>query len=186
MSDSLRAAYTAVSRYNHWIIAFAIIGMLAFGLYLDEAELERSTKVMLVGLHKSIGFLILLFGFWRVGWRLREGFPDAVPGMPRWQEIATKAMHWALLVGILAIPASGMAMSLGGGHAVDVFGLFTIPSPGKVEWLSSVGHVVHGLGSKVLIGLIALHTIGAFKHHFVDKDTTLVRMTHGGVTGEAA
>lgn len=175
MSTNAPTTYGAISRFNHWITAAVMIGMIAFGLYLDD--LPRESKGALMGLHKSIGFTFLFFALWRVIMRVAQGFPPALGNMPKWQEMAAKAMHWALLAAILLMPVSGMLMSLYGDHAINVFGLFTIPGQGKVEAIGGPAHLIHGLLGKVLIALIILHVIAALKHHIFDKDATLARMT---------
>ncbi|MES9855083.1 MAG: cytochrome b/b6 domain-containing protein [Sedimenticola sp.] len=68
-------------------------------------------------------------------------------------------------------------MSIGGGYPVGVFGFEIIArSEDKIEILSKIGHVIHGLGGKLLIALILLHIVGAIKHERIDKDGTLSRM----------
>ncbi|MEH6650872.1 MAG: cytochrome b/b6 domain-containing protein [Motiliproteus sp.] len=71
--------------FLHWLIAFAMIGSLAFGLYLEE--LPRSPdKGALIGIHKSVGVLILLFAAYRVLHRLRNKLPKPLTVTPRWQQ----------------------------------------------------------------------------------------------------
>ena len=175
MSTNTLKTYGAVSRFNHWVTAIVMIGMIAFGLYMED--LPKETRAALMGIHKGIGFLFLFFALWRVGVRITQGFPPALGNMPHWQETAAKAMHWALLAAILIMPISGVLMSLYSDHAINVFGLFTIPAQGKVEAISGPAHLMHGLGGNILIALIILHVAAALKHHIIDKDATLARMT---------
>ena len=129
--------FDALSRLNHWLIAVGMIGMIGFGLYLENAEIAREAKGQLMGLHKAFGVVFLIFALWRVGYRVLQGFPAPVSPMPNWQELAMKLVHWGLLVAVLAMPISGVLMSVYGGRAVEVFGLFTIPAQEKVEAISS-------------------------------------------------
>jgi cytochrome b561 len=117
--------FDAISRFNHWIVAIAMIGMLGFGLYLENIDLARSVKGPLIGLHKSMGVLILIYGIWRVGYRLRQGFPEALGHAPAWQEIAAKTVHWTLLAGVIIMPLSGLVMSVFGGRPVNVFDILS-------------------------------------------------------------
>ncbi|MEM9632271.1 MAG: cytochrome b [Pseudomonadota bacterium] len=171
--------YDAVSRFNHWIIAIAMIGMLGFGMYLDNAELERSTLFPLIQLHKALGVLVLIYGTWRVGYRLFQGFPSPVGDAPAWQEIAAKAVHWVLLASIIVLPLSGLIMSLSGGHAVGVFNIVTIPAPGEFPAINEAASAVHSIGGKVLLAAVVVHIVGALKHRIVDRDATLSRMVSG-------
>lgn len=177
MSD--RTAYDQISRFNHWVIAAAIIGMLGFGFYLEYGGLAREAKGPLIDIHKAIGVLVLILGLWRVAWRLVQGFPAGISAMPKWQESAAKAAHWALLAGVVLMPLSGIVASVYRSHAVDVFGWFSIPAQTEIAWLAGLGAAAHewvGIGLSLVV---VLHVAGALKHHFIDHDGTLVRMVSG-------
>ncbi|MES0879722.1 cytochrome b [Roseibium sp. SCP14] len=171
--------YDAVSRINHWIIAIAMIGMLGFGMFLENTELERSTLFPLIQLHKALGVLVLIYGAWRVGYRLVQGFPPSVGEAPAWQEAAAKAVHWILLASIIVLPLSGLVMSLSGGHAVSIFNIVTIPAPGEFPAINEAASAVHGIGGKVLLAAVVIHIVGTLKHRIIDRDATLSRMVSG-------
>lgn len=160
----------------HWLIAVAMIAMLAFGLYLEDMP-RGEAKSALMWWHKGIGVAILAFALWRLGVRLVEGFPAALSRGPDWQERTAGITHWFLLLGTLFMPVSGIMMSMGSGRAIDVLGLFTIPAAAKNELLHEAGEIIHGVGSKLLIAAILLHVVGALKHQIIDKDGTIARMT---------
>ncbi|MCP4818094.1 MAG: cytochrome b [Shimia sp.] len=169
-------SYDRVSRINHWVVALLMIGLLASGLALDMV-LEGADARPVRNVHKAVGVIILVLGFWRVGYRLMQGF--AAPLHNDWQ---AKAAHWAhviLLVGIVVMPVSGVVMSHYGGHAIDVFGLFTIPAGEKVAWLNGLAGNVHAVMGKVMIATVLLHVVGAIKHVVIDRDQTMARMTRG-------
>ncbi len=173
--------YDRISRLNHWIIALAMIGMLAVGLYLEFGGLDRNAKRPLLNIHRSVGVLVLIFGAWRVAYRIKQGFPPpASTSGPAWQERVAKWMHWALLAGIIIMPVSGIAMTVFRGRAVDVFGWFAIPAQAKNDLLVSIGSNVHGAAGKLIALLVIVHLLAAIKHHVVDKDATLHRMIRGG------
>lgn len=174
LTDS-STTYGPVSRLNHWIVAAAMIGMLLSGLIMAYGPFARETVFAIMGWHKAIGALVLVYGLWRVGWRVAQGFPKDASVMPHWQDIAAKVTHWGLLATILAMPLSGLVMSLYHGHDVDVFGL-VIPGQGEVEWLADAAGMTHQYAAWGLVGLLVLHISGALKHHYIDRDTTLRRM----------
>lgn len=160
----------------HWIIAIAMIAMLAFGVYIED--LPRSPeKGELIGLHKSIGVLILILAIVRIYWRFLNKFPKPISVLPTWQEKLAKLSHWVLIIGTVLMPVSGIIMSIGGGHPVSVFGVELIARTGiKNELLSEIGHALHGTGGNLLIIFVLIHTVGAIKHQFFDKDGTISRM----------
>ncbi len=166
------ARFGAVSVFNHWIIAIAIIVMLAIGQVMDD----DNPQSFLLGLHKSIGVFVLLFGLWRVLWRLVWRFPDDVCAMPAWQKTAASAVHWALLIAIVVMPLSGYIGATTGGGTASFFGIFDLPNPGESKWISEIAFSVHGILANILIALIVVHILAALKHHLIDRDGTLNRM----------
>ncbi len=159
----------------HWVIAIAIIGMLVFGLIIEDMPMGQE-KFGLLSTHKSIGAIVLVAAIARMVWRLMEGPVNPVSQLSRAQEITAKATQHTLMLGTILMPLSGLAMSIGGGRAVDVFGLELLSAGDKIEWLGSVGHIVHGVFAKIMIALILLHLLGALKHQLIDKDGTISRM----------
>lgn len=179
MRPEVPATYDTVSRVNHWVIAIAMIGVLGLGLYLEFGGLEREEKGWWRDLHKATGVLVLIYGTWRVGWRLRQGFPDPVGAMPAWQEKVVAFSHWFLLTAILLMPISGVLRTLFGDHSLAFFGLFTIPALGDFAWVSGPASFVHAYMGYALVAVVLLHVAGALKHHLVDRDGTLLRMLNG-------
>ncbi|SMP10880.1 cytochrome b [Shimia sagamensis] len=170
-----QTAYDRMSRLNHWLVAVLMIGMLAGGIYMSQFLPRGPEKQTFMGIHKSIGLVVLILGSWRVYWRLRQGFLAAV--QDGWQ---TKLAHWAhviLLVGIVVMPMSGVMMSYFGGREIGVFGLFAIPGGPEISALKSLGGAVHGIFAKLMIATVLLHILGALKHVVMDKDGTWSRMT---------
>lgn len=179
MTDKQTGTYGALSRLNHWIVALGVLGMLAVGFYLEFGGLSREERGPIMALHKATGTLLMLFILWRVIWRIRQGFPAPVPGMPGWQEQASKIVHWGLLVMMLAMPVSGFSMSFFGGREISIYGLFSVPSVGKDEAIQGIAHEVHEYGAYVLAALVAVHFAAAVKHLLIDKDATMARMVSG-------
>ncbi|MCP4317953.1 MAG: cytochrome b [Hyphomicrobiales bacterium] len=179
MSDRSGQAYGIVSRFNHWIVALAIIGMLAFGIYIEDFVPRGPSKGALLQTHKAIGVLVLAYGLWRIGWRLAKGFLAPAAPMPHWQDVTSRVTHWLLIAGIIVMPISGMMTSLFGGHDISMFGLFVIPGQPKNAGISEFAKEVHGATANIMIAFIVLHIAGALKHHLIDRDATLVRMTSG-------
>lgn len=180
---SQSATYSTVDRVNHWLVALAVIGLLVAGwtLYLDA--LDREAAGNLRDMHKAIGVCVLAFGIWRVGYRLLNGFPEGVGNVPSWQAMSARIAHYILLAGILVMPLSGLARGYFAGRGTDVFGLFSIPGAAvENEALSDLGSAVHFYAGVLVTLVLALHVLAALKHHFVDRDATLVRIMSGATS----
>ncbi|WP_370979535.1 cytochrome b [Agaribacterium sp. ZY112] len=174
MKDT-HARFSHITISLHWLLALGMIVMLPFGIYIESLE-GGPEKWGYIAQHKSFGVLILAFALLRFTWRMKNGFPKALTEAKAWEKPLASLTHWVLLLGTLFMPISGILMSIGGGHPVALFGWELIASGDKNETLGQLGHAVHGLGSKVLILFILLHIAGAFKHQFLDKDGTIMRM----------
>lgn len=94
----------------HWLIGLTIIGMLAFGIWIEDIECGAD-KGALLAIHKSIGGLVLLAAALWLVWRLGNGFPVALSVMKLWERFAAYAVHWAPLGATLAMPISGILMT---------------------------------------------------------------------------
>lgn len=163
----------------HWLVAISIIMLMVVGIYMSNNDVYS-----LYPIHKSIGILIFAVILVRVVWRLKNGFPEPVGNYSSIEHILAKLVHWVLLIGTVMFPISGMMMSGAGGHGLEVFGVQllaeNVNAAGEAVPLNAqaakLGYNMHGLLGKVFIAAIALHVIGALKHHIVDKDGTLRRM----------
>lgn len=102
------SAYGLISRIDHWVVAGLFIGALGLGLTLAYGGLPRVSGFVFMPFYKLLGVLVLIFGLWRVGWCVAQGFPSSVPGMPKCQDFASKLAHWALLAAIVLMPLSGL------------------------------------------------------------------------------
>ena len=70
-----------------------------------------------------------------------------------------------------------LTASPGGAPASDLFGVIPWPNlPLADESLSETLGSAHTLSVKAIYVVLALHVLGALKHHFFDKDVVLARM----------
>ncbi len=170
---------TGMTIFLHWLIGLSIITLIAVGLYMSENEVWD-----LYPIHKSIGIILFVFILYRVIRRLIRGWPEPVSQYAKHEIVLSKIIHWVLLIGTLMFPISGMMMSGAGGHGIAVFGFELLASNYNAAGeaialnptLAEVGHETHEILGTVMMIAIALHIIGAWKHHLVDKDNTLKRM----------
>lgn len=166
-----------VSRGFHWSMALIILGLLALGFWMAGLPFSPF-KFELYGLHKAFGILILGLGSLRIISRFIQKGPLALPTHHRWERFLSKTIHIVLYSSIIGMPLSGWIMSSAGEFAVSFFGVFDLPSlSDKNEALYELMKAVHEAFSYALIGALGLHILGALKHHILDRDETLRRMS---------
>lgn len=166
------------ARYLHWMMATFILALMIIGFYMVNTEAWG-----LYHWHKSFGLIALLLIVLRMIYRMKRGWPEPVRQYPRHERLVSHVVHWLLLVGILAMPLTGMLYSGASGHGFGVFGWTLMAEnhgdTGVVphdESLALWGQQAHSLLGYGLACVIALHLLGALKHHFLDRDDTLRRM----------
>lgn len=178
MDTSRITGYSRTARFNHWISASLVLVMLAVGWTLYAGVLGQDLSGSVRDFHKALGVVVLVFGIWRVGYRLVKGFPPIVEGTPPWQATTARLAHYVLLAGILVMPISGIAWGFYAGRDLDVFGLFTLAGAAvENEALSDLGSAVHFYAGSAVTFVVFVHLLAALKHHYVDKDSTLRRMS---------
>lgn len=172
---------TPTSRLLHWLVGLVFIILTAIGIYMTIMEVWG-----LYPIHKSSGIILFAVILVRVLWRLKQGWPEPVSQYKKFEQFLSKAIHWILLLGTLAMPISGMFYSGLSGHGFDVFGWVLVdkfPDPDnpdqvlpRHEYFSELSEQIHEVLGYTLAFAIVLHVAGALKHHFGDKDRTLLRM----------
>jgi cytochrome b561 len=172
-------AYGGVAMTAHWLIVLMLLGSFSLGFYMHELPLSP-TKLKLYAYHKWLGVTIFVVAVLRLGWRLWSPPPALPASMPSWEKRAADISHHLLYLLLFAAPLSGWLMSSAKGFQTVWFGLWPIPdllakNPPLGEALESV----HETLTFMLLGVIVLHVAAALKHHFIDRDEVLARMTPG-------
>ncbi len=170
-------SFGLIAKSFHWVLAILILWMLSVGFAMVAIP-PSPDKFWVYALHKSFGILILVLMIGRLSWRIISPRPDTLPTHKEWEDRLAKLVHLGLYICIFMMPLSGWLMSSAGGFPATFFGLFALPAilP-KNESLFAITRTIHAFAAYGILTLLALHVAGALKHHFLDKDATLQRMT---------
>ena len=169
-------AYTRTAIGLHWLIAIALAGTFALGLYMHELPLSPQ-KLKLYSWHKWAGVTIFLFVALRLAWRLGHRPPALPILMPAWQRLAAEATHVLLYVLMFAVPLSGWLMSSAKGFQTVWFGVLPLPDLlNKDTELGDLLQQVHMILNFSMAGMVLAHLGAALKHHLIDRDDILTRM----------
>lgn len=167
--------YTRTAVVLHWVLALAIVCSFSVGLYMTSLPFSPQ-RLKLYNWHKWAGVLILTFSALRLLWRLWQRPPADAP-MPLWQQRTAHVAHMLLYILFFAVPLMGWAYSSAAGFPIVLFGVLPLPDfVGKDAALAEFLKPWHGRLAWMLAAVVALHVLGALKHHFIDRDGLIRRM----------
>lgn len=169
--------YGLVAIVIHWTVALSVIGLAILGLWM--VDLSYYSPYYRTGpfWHKSIGILLFALLVFRLLWRWFNPRPAHLPNHKRWELSLASLVHGLLYVLLFVIVISGYLISTATGQGISVFGWFEVPAliSGLPQQADRAG-AVHYWAAMGVLGLAAMHALGALKHHFFDRDDTLRRM----------
>lgn len=172
--------YTLPAIALHWLLALALVGTFALGLYMTD--LPRSPqRLQLYNWHKWAGVCIIAFTVVRLLWRMGHPpppLPQAVTlAMPGWQRMAHHATHHLLYLLCFAVPLIGWAYSSSAGFPVVLFGVLPLPDfVPKDRTLADAIKPFHEASAWALAAVVAVHLAGVVKHAVFERDGLLRRM----------
>ncbi len=179
MNKPIATRYGLVAIAFHWVLALAIVGAFCMGVYMADLPFSPQ-RLKYYNWHKWAGVTILALSALRLLWRLTHRPPPDLP-MPGWQRVAAHATHWGLYALFFAVPLVGWAYSSAAGFPIVWFGVLPLPdfvSPDKA--LAEAIKPWHGRLAWALAVLVVLHVAAALKHHFIDRDGLIGRMSLRG------
>ena len=158
------AGYSPVSILLHWLTAIAVVTL--FLTHEDE----------FAAIHLGIGILAIPLFLFRTGWRVARGYPR-ITDQPAIFNFAARLVTLAFLLCILTVSVTGLAIPPLEGDPIAFFGLGAVTVPMQPNpALAEIFGEAHDLAGHAFLPLVALHILGALKHHFINRDAVLVRM----------
>lgn len=172
---STATQYGSVAIAFHWLTALLILLLFATGL-LAAGQTDQAAKLALLRAHIPMGLGVLLLTLLRIAWWLVDRRRPALPAdQPAWQKLTAKAVHLGLYLIVLVAAASGIAtIVVSGALPAIISGTATLPDLGTV-----LPRAVHGIASRLMLGLLALHIGAALYHQFTRRDHLMARMGLG-------
>jgi len=154
----------------HWLAAALIAFLLVTGTLVLADLPNTAQKIGNLRIHMILGGLAGLFVIARIVLRKRLPAPPPVQG-----ETLARLGQMALNLVILLLVFSGVMLALQSGTFDAVFGSGVLPE----DFKQFTPRKIHGLASRLAMGLIALHVLAALYHQIIVKDRLLARMGLG-------
>ncbi|MDN6319444.1 MAG: cytochrome b [Marinobacter sp.] len=175
--NNTSASFGLLSIVVHWVAAIAVFGLFALGFWMVDLTYYSEWYQRAPDIHRSIGVLLFCLMVFRLLWRWFSTSPGPLAGHKRWEVLSAQIAHVCLYVLTFVAIVSGFLISTADGSSVSVFGWFDVPSvTGQIKRLEDTAGLVHYWSTWALVALALIHSAGALKHHFIDRDNTLRRM----------
>jgi cytochrome b561 len=166
--------YGSVAIAIHWTSALAVILTFVAGFTVANVAPPAEQAPILI-VHIVLGTIVFVLTLLRVlWWIVADRHPKPPAEQPRWQRVTATVVHLALYAILLLMATSGITTIVLSGA------LPTILSGGPVPDFSDlIPRIAHGMMSKMLLGLFAVHVGAALYHQFIRRDRLLGRMGVG-------
>ena len=177
-------SFGRATRTLHWLTALLILTAIPLGLIANQLPASPEfigLKTQLFSLHKTLGIAAFLVALARILWALCQTHPAPLHPNRRFEITLAAAVHWMLYISMLAVPLTGWihhAALSGFAPILWPFGQ-GLPFVAKSETTAAIFGTAHWVFTKLLVASVLLHIAGALKHHLIDRDATLLRMTRG-------
>jgi cytochrome b561 len=178
MIKNTKDGYGFIAITLHWLMAITIFSLFGLGLYMVELTYYDAWYKGSLDLHKNIGMVLLVFLMLRIFWRMINITPQNEDKTA--SSIEIKAAHYAhllLYALMLVLMITGYLISTADGRAIEVFGLISVPAfPYSFVNQEDIAGNIHEILAWTLVLLSLGHALAAIKHHFINKNNTLLRM----------
>ena len=178
---STSTQYGRVAVAIHWSSALAVILAFAAGFVVANVAPPAQQGPILIA-HITLGSIVFPLTLLRIAWwAVADRHPGAPASQPRWQVRTAQAVHLGFYVLLVLMGTSGIVTIVLSGAVPAIL------AGGPVPDLSAlIPRVAHGIMSRLLLALFAVHLGAALYHQFVRHDHVLARMGVGQGGSEPA
>tara|TARA_R110000787_G_scaffold209638_5_gene319591 strand:- start:1225 stop:1785 length:561 start_codon:yes stop_codon:yes gene_type:complete len=170
--------YGLLGKFLHWLSALAVLTLFASGYWMVELDYSSQWYQTAPHWHESIGILLIAVTLFRLFWRGIAGSPAAITSHSLVEKKASATMIVFLYFVLFSVLISGFLISSANEQAIAVFDWFKVtPVVLAIKNQEDITGLVHYYAAYAIIIFALLHAVAALKHHFIDKDNTLKRMT---------
>jgi cytochrome b561 len=171
------ATYDSTAQAVHWLVAALAVIAVPLGWAIAGAPRNTPQRDLILLLHRSVGLTILAAMVFRTGWRWHHPPPPLPPVLPRLERAVARLTHFVLYLFLVLMPLAGYLNAAAAGHAVEFFGVVSIPPllP-ENDRLSQVAIAIHLIGQYPLYLFVALHIAGALFHGAIRRDGIVERI----------
>jgi cytochrome b561 len=172
--------YGSVAQAFHWLTVILVGAAYLFSVGGQESRVYATDRASSLGLHETLGLLVVAVLVLRLLWRMIDRAPEEPP-MPAWMVFASRAVQWLLYGLLIAVPATAILGAWYEGHPV------TFLSLGEIGPYVAVSHDfgrsltdLHRTLGDAIIWLAGFHAAAALYHHFIARDRVLKMMLPSG------
>ncbi|MBI5932391.1 MAG: cytochrome b/b6 domain-containing protein [Chloroflexi bacterium] len=174
MSAETPKQYHPVHVALHWVIALFVISFLVMGSFV-MSPMPNDQELIPLGIHSMLGPILAVLILIRLATRFFFKRPAPADAGHPLLNLAGRAVHVLLYVGVFVLLFSGASLSRAYGLPDILAGKGAMPA----DLFVYPQRFAHGILSNLMMALVALHVGAALYHQFIRKDNLLARMWFG-------
>jgi len=168
--------YGTFSIGMHWLMFLLIVAVYA-SINLRELFPKGSDpREALKALHFMLGLTVFILVAIRLSVRIKRDSPPIYPAPVAWQRTSAKTVHVLLYGLMIVMPLLGWLTLSAAGKPIPFYGLQLPALISENKALGKTMIEIHKTIGTIGYYLIGIHTLAALFHHYIKRDTTLVRM----------
>ncbi len=160
----------------HWAVAVLTVLLFALGFWMVTLDYYSSWYQLAPQWHKDFGVIVAILVTMRWLWYRFKSRPVGLATMTTQQLVLSRIVHISMNVLILLLAVSGYLIVTAQGQGLVVFDIVVPAVLDNVPNLEDSAGLVHCYLAYLVIMLAIGHSLIALKHHYIDKDATLLRM----------